>query len=309
MLEFDLKALLDQYGVSYKDKGKNVSKGWINLEICPFCGDSSHHCGIDLSTGGFHCWVCDGRGFVTNLLKQMEVFEGLNIRQIIKDFSGDFPYLQDELANLATQNVKKRVFCEMPKGILEDLPLPHRKYLQDRNFDPDFLIKKYKLQAVYNIGDERFRWRIIAPIFLNGKRVSFVGASIVREKGVVKYLNCPTEDSIVSAKDCFYNYDSVKDIAVIVEGITDVWRMGDSFIATLGKGVNSERIKLLKEKNPKKVFVLYDADAIKDAHKMANQICGIFDKVEVLELDKGDPADLTNNEVSELRNIIWNDKK
>jgi len=308
VIEFDIKALLDEYGISYKDKGKNVSKGWINLEVCPFCSDSSYHCGVDTSSGGFHCWVCDEKGFVINLLKQMEVFEGVNINRIIKDFSQDYTFLssQEDNKDLAIQNMKKRMFCEMPQGILNDLPLPHQNYLKSRNFDPDFLAKKYKLQAVYNAGDEKFKWRIIAPIFLNGKMVSFVGMSIIREKGIVKYLNCATEDSVISARDCLYNYDTIKDVAVIVEGITDVWRMGDGFVATLGKGMNAERIKLLKEKNPKKVCILYDADAVKDAHKVANNLCGLFEDVSVLELDEGDPADLSAKEALEIRNIIWN---
>ncbi|MDD5053643.1 MAG: hypothetical protein PHO27_12985 [Sulfuricurvum sp.] len=307
MIEFDIKALLDEYNLAYKDSGKNVSKGWINLEVCPFCNDDSYHCGIDLSSGGFHCWVCNERGFVINLLRQLEVFNGLNINRIIKDFSEGYNFLpvQEELLNLATHSLKKRVFCELPKGILDELPLPHKNYLYARNFDPGFLAKKYKLKAVYNTGDEKFRWRVIAPIFLNNKMVSFVGMSIIREKGIVKYLNCATDDSIISARDCLYNYDTIKDVAVIVEGIADVWRMGDGFVATLGKGMNSERIKLLKEKNPKKVVVLYDADAIKDAYRLANTLHGMFESVNVLELDKGDPADLSPQEAMEIRNTIW----
>ncbi|MFA5208527.1 MAG: hypothetical protein WC428_07845 [Candidatus Paceibacterota bacterium] len=307
MIGFDIKALLDEYSIAYKDRGKNVSTGWLNLEVCPFCGDSSYHCGINIASGGFHCWVCNQKGFVLDLLKEIKIFKGLNIGRISKDFSEgyNFAQAQDKLLDLAPYSQKKGGFLKEPNGLLNYLPPPHKTYLSSRGFDPDFLFHKYQLKAVYNTGDEKFRFRIITPIFIDGKMVSYVAMSTVRKEGIVKYLNCPKENSIVSAKDCLYNYDTIKDVAVVVEGVADVWRMGDGFVATLGKGMNSERILMLKAKNPKKVCVLYDSDATKDAYKLATSLSGIFDKINVIELDKGDPADLSPEEAIEVRNFIW----
>jgi len=300
MFEFDVKSLFNQYDIDYRESGDNVSRGWANLRTCPFCRDDAYHCGVNLSSLGFHCWVCSEHGGIYKLLQKMEIFQDLNINKVLDDFKKDSFSTQNSIP----QSVKKRLLCEWPEGTLNELPLPHRNYLQFRNFDPDFLVKKYKLKAVYNIGDPRFRFRIIAPVFLNGKMVSFVGASVIREKTVVKYLNCPTEESVISIRDCLYNYDTIKDIAVIVEGITDVWRMGDGFVATLGKGMNSERISLLLKKKPDKVIIMYDADANKEARKIANNLCGLFPLVEVFELDEGDPADLSFSKAQEIRDLI-----
>ena len=303
----DIKALLIEYDISFKERGKNVSRGWVNLEVCPFCGDSAFHCGINLTNLGFHCWVCDEKGSVFKLLRGMEIFKGQNIGVIIAPYREtwmDTPFdaLSPVKAKFAREN---GVFLTLPKGLICDLPLPHRNYLLSRGFDPDFLSKKYKLQAVYNTGTQKYRFRIIVPIFIEGKMVSFVAAAILRSEGVVKYLNCSPEESIIPVNHCLYNYDSISDIVVIVEGVTDVWRMGDGFVASFRKGMTSEQIVLLTQKKLKKVFIMYDADATKNAISLADKLQGIIPSVEVLELDKGDPADLTMEEAQEIRSIVF----
>jgi len=49
---------------------------------------------------------------------------------------------------------------------------------------------------------------------------------------------------------------------IIVEGITDVWRLGDGAVATFTKNFTREQILLLKKKNIKEAFVFYDSDAV-----------------------------------------------
>jgi hypothetical protein len=245
------------------------------------------------------------KGFVSALLKEIDIFQGLNLNHILSDFSEGKGFMppQEENRNLTGYSEKNRHICEMPQGTLDDLPIPHRNYLQSRNFDPDFLAKKYKLKAVYNTGDEKFFFRIICPVFIGGRLVSYVGADVVRKEGIVPYLNCRPEDAVIPVNHCLYNFDSVKDVAVIVEGVTDVWRCGDGFIASFRKGMTREQISLLKSKRPKKVFLLYDPDAEKQQGDLADILCMFFE-VEMLNLDFGDPADLSIDEVKELRRMV-----
>lgn len=303
----DIKSLLDEYDIKYRTKGKNVARGDLNLEVCPFCGNSGYHCCVNIHAPIFQCWVCGAKGFILNLLKEIEVFKGQKIGKIIQPFltEGTFGQPEGENGTLPTKNEKSTASLHLPQGILSDLPLPHRNYLTGRGFDSDFLIKKYKLMAVYNTGTQKYRFRIIVPVFINGKIVSFVAAAISRGDGIVPYLNCTPEEAIVPVNQCLYNYDSVGDTAVIVEGVTDVWRMGDGFVATFRKAMSSEQMELLLKKNPKRVIVMYDADAVEQSHALANRLCGIFPSVEVLELDKGDPADLSMAEAQEIREIIF----
>jgi len=306
----DIKAFLTAHDISFKDRGKNVSRGWINLEVCPFCGDSSFHCGINLSSLGWHCWVCDEgkEKYITHLLKEMEIFKDKNIYVLVAPFcDGDIiAQPQEQSGTLNTKKEKASGNLHLPQGILDYLPEPHRNYLIGRNFDPDLLIKQYQLKAVYNTGTQKYRFRIIIPNIINGKVVSFVAAATLRKEGVVPYLNCTPEEAIIPVNACLYNIDSVKDIAVIVEGATDVWRMGPGFICTWRKGMTHEQILLLKKKAPKKVFILYDPDAIKQSEELANNICGTFPYVEILQLTNGDPGEQTFQEAMEIRQIIFN---
>ena len=283
----NIKDFLIEKEIDFKTSGKNVSKGWINLAVCPFCNNSNYHCGINLSSLAFHCWVCHEKGYIHKLLKEIDGLKNINI----------------EFENEEQPEVKTSDIVKWPEFMQDEMPESHRKYLLSRGFDPDFLIKKYKLKSVYNIGDYKFR--IIVPVIVNKIAISWVAASVLRHfERVVPYLDCPPEKAIVIPKHSLYNYDSINDWAVIVEGITDVWNCGDGFIASFTKGMTSEQIELLLKKNPKKIFVMFDSDAIQQAQELANNLSGLFSHVEVIELPEGDPADLTKEEINQIKKEI-----
>lgn len=306
-MDVDIKELFDEYQIPYREKGENVSVGWTNIEVCPFCMNSNYHCGVNLKSGGFHCWVCGEKGGLWKLLKEMECFQGINIGRIFNKFRLGQPNTRPIDYNATTDKLdrKKRIFYTWPEGTLEELPLPHRNYLSDRGFDPDFLIKKYKIRAVHNVGKHKFR--IIIPTIIDGKMVAWVAAWIFREKypDITAYLNIPPALAVKPINHCLYNLDTVTHTAIIVEGIIDVWRCGDGFIASYRKGMTAEQIKLLVDKAPKRVFIMYDAEATKDAIRLANNIAGLFPHVEILELASGDPGDLTPEQVDEIRKSIF----
>ena len=293
----NIKDFLTENEISFKTSGKNVSRGWINLEVCPFCNDSNYHCGINLSSLGWDCWVCkQGKGrHIFHLLREMEQLKHLNndqINKIIEDFENE----QQPI-------IKTSDMVKWPEFMQDEMPVPHRKYLSSRGFDPDFLIKKYKLKSVYNIGDYKFR--IIVPVIVNKITVSWVAANVLRQfKHIIPYLDCPPEKAIVQPKHALYNYDSINDWVIIVEGITDVWNCGDGFVASFTKGMTSEQIELLLKKNPKKVFIMFDSDANIQAQQLANNLSGLFHYVEVLTLVSGDPADLTKEEINQIKKEI-----
>ena len=307
-MRIDAKELFNEYGVAWKDRGKNISRGWVNLETCPFCHDSGYHFGIDPAKGGFHCWVCGTKGGIFRALLEMEEFKGRQIGPIINKYSKDEALYLPEADNskFDSENKPKRYKCALPEGLLTDLPEPHAEYLRGRGFDPDFLSKKYRLMAVYNTGEIRHRFRIIVPVFISGKMVAYLGASVLRHRSdVIPYLNCQPEEAIRPVNQCLYNIDSVKDVAVIVEGVTDVWRCGDGFIATFRKGMTPEQVSLLIEKRPRKTVVLYDPDAEDQAKIVADRLALVLPDVSRFQLDEGDPGGLSFDEVRELRGLIF----
>lgn len=299
----DTKALLDGLDIEYTEGGKNTTKGWINVS-CPFCGDSSNHCGINLKSNMFSCWVCQAKGDIVKLVKEIKGISFRKSENIIKDYLQDstFAALKDDRLTEANSVRRSRLSVTYPSPIQESIPEPHRQYLLSRNFDPDLLTKKYGLKFTYNTGNYRFR--IIAPIFVGGQAVSWIAADVIRKGSVPPYLKCPLEMSVVSANDCLYNIDTVGSVAVVTEGITDVWRIGDGCVASMTKSINSSQIQQLSDRGVKKVVVMFDADAIDRAKIMAGKLRGLF-SVEVAELSEGDPADLSINDVIDLRAEIF----
>ena len=170
-------------------------------------------------------------------------------------------------------------------------------------FDTNQLIEDYKIKFFPQVGKHNFC--IFAPIIMNNKIVSYVACDTTGKKEL-KYDNLSVENSIISPKHCLYNIDSVKEggSALIVEGLTDDWRMGSGCVATLGTQYTEEQIELLLRKRVKKAFIMYDAEALEEAFKLSDDLYGLME-VEILELDDGDPADLTDEEAWEIKRSLF----
>lgn len=287
----DIKSLLENLDIDFKDSGENVTHGWINIQ-CPFCYDPKNHLGINLESTKYHCWVCGAKGNLEYLLHTITSKPYFEIKQLIKEFEIDF------------QEEEKPKIINVNSDLLKpyDLVLPeiHRNYLIKRKFDPDFIQAKYHIRSQYKYG--YFAYRIVIPVIEEGQVINLTGRDVT-DKQEERYKHLPNEKAIIPMKDCLYNIDSVKNKAVIVEGPTDVWRVGDGSIATMGTEFTSAQIKLLKDKQIKNIFILYDKEAEKNAEKLGN-ICSSFSHVEILYLDKGDPAEMTDREVKNLRKEI-----
>lgn len=300
----DTKSLFDALDIEYYTKGKNVTKGWINIQ-CPFCMDGSNHLGINLKSNLFSCWACNEKGSVLKLIKKIKEISHYQAKVLASNYVTDnITYNTDEKYDsedvLGDQDNKKLVY---PTGIVSEMPEVHRKYLISRNFKSYKLTKKYDLKFTFNTGNLRFR--IIAPIYNNHIAVSWIAADVIRENSdVPPYIKCSLENSIISANECLYNIDSVKTTAIIVEGITDVWRIGDGSVATMTKSINDSQINQLITYHVNSVFVMFDSDAFDKAQESAKKLSAFF-KTEIIQLDKGDPADLSNDEVLDIRKNIF----
>jgi DNA primase len=286
---FDLIKYLQEKNIEYQTEGKNVSEGWTEVN-CPFCQDLSFHLGIspDLK---LNCWICGTKGNITKYIQEIERCS-YNFAQRITE-----KYQDRTLKYLDKKERQSSSFVKLPTSA-KPLQKIHKDYLINRNFDPDFLEKKYDLLGCSEIGDYKFR--IIVPIYLENKLVTFIGRDVTN-KSKLRYKNCPVEQSILPTKSVLYNLDSVNKKMVIVEGVTDVWRIGDGCVATLGTQYTKKQLSLLL--GIKQAFILFDQGAEEQADRLAFDLSIIVPKVEVLSLNRftGDPASLSTKEVNYLR--------
>jgi hypothetical protein len=97
----------------------------------------------------------------------------------------------------------------------------------------------------------------------------------------------------------------VEDTALVLEGVTDVWRMGDGAVATMGDKWTSKQLHLLK--NLKRCFILFDAEeeAQENADKLGHNLSITVPDVHVLGLEYGDPADISPDDAKSIRKEIF----
>ena len=292
---FDIKEYFDDRSIPYWESGKNVTEGWINIQ-CPFCDDNSNHLGIDPSTMKTSCWRCGPQGMILNLIMEIESCSYKEAKKIVEMFQSSVPYY--------TKNKERRIIEGdiLPKQA-EELKKVHKDYLINRGFDPDYLIEKYRLKACYTIGD--YKYSIIVPVIVDGEIVNFTAMNIGGNGR--RYQHCPNDQAIIPMKECIYNIDSVRDTALVVEGVTDVWKIGDGAIAVMGMEYTKEQILAIYNTRIRKAVVMFDAGDLekKKAAKLANALSILIPIVEVIELEFGDPGDFTKEEVKNVREMVF----
>jgi DNA primase len=180
------------------------------------------------------------------------------------------------------------------------------RYLAERRFNPNAIIEKYQLYSGKGIG--RYRGRIVAPVFMGGRLVNFI-ARDVTGKAQAKYILEKNERAVVPREDLIYNLDNAAGHTVLIlEGPTDVWRIGDGAVATFGTKFTSFQIQALIDAEVCDAFVLYDPEreAEKQAKRLTAQLSAVLDSAVRLEKQTpGDPGDMSLDEVIELRRIVW----
>ncbi len=286
-----IQQYLDNKFLDYKLSGKNIGGNWIGLKECPYCHDNRFHSALNQKRGNFSCWSCEENKSFINFIIEIENTTFHKAKEISKKYL-DNNYFEDENEFTPYQgNI-------LPPESSNNFPQIHLNYLKSRNFNPQKLIKKYKLQATHNLG--RYKFKIIAPVFLNRKIVNFVACDVTG-KCETKYLFPPNKKVIVPIHNCLYNIDNINSYAILTEGITDVWNIGEGCICSFGKNLSQNQITLLLEKEVVRVVVIPDCDAQDNGERIANQLSGIIDSVDLIYLEKGDPGELTKLEINKLK--------
>lgn len=141
-------------------------------------------------------------------------------------------------------------------------------HLRSKGFSLSLLEKAGVVLSRENGGYyDRFRSRVIFPIFDIKSRVLAFGARVLDES-LPKYLNSPETSAYVKGKNLYglnFSRDFIrdKDCAVVVEGYLDLilpYQEGVSnIVASLGTALTYEQIRLLK-RYTRNVVMIYDPD-------------------------------------------------
>ena len=278
----NFEKLFKDYNLDYSTK---TNRGWVNLK-CPYCGGSSYKFGFNPKEDYCTCFACGSHPLRKSLSIVLSV--------PLKDLDDVLINYQGRNGVLNELNEKKS-----PKPVKLELPTDtfisaERKYLKSRGFNPSYLNEKYNVVGGGMTGS--WKYRIIIPLIVGGRIVSWTGRSILSKEEcerlkIPRYKNLSRDNSIYSKEDLFYNLDySSGDTVILTEGPFDVMRLGDkngysdNVICSLGTQMTQKQIMLLGQKY-KKVFILFDnePEAQNKARKFGIQISAIGVDVEVVD--------------------------
>jgi DNA primase len=294
-----IEEVVGQY-VKLTQRGRNL------LGLCPFHADTSPSFTVAPEKGIFHCFGCGAGGNVFSFLMQYHRLSFPEAVQELARRYG-IPLNLKELGPEGARQAKKRTAAyELNAAaaafyaatLASSEGAPGRAYLKKRGLTPE-VIRAFQLGYAVDQWDalrrhlqsrgislelakdvgllmprerggyyDRFRHRIIFPIFDRQSRVIAFGGRLIGE-GEPKYLNSP-ESLLYSKGRTLYGLPQAAaalratGVALVVEGYLDLIALQvhgiGNVLATLGTALTREQVRLLKSLAAKVVLV-YDGDA------------------------------------------------
>ena len=291
----DIVDVVSKY-VDLKKRGRNF------FGLCPFHNEKTPSFSVAPDKGIYHCFGCGNGGNAVNFIMEYEKISFVDAIQelggqlgIDVEFSGDnkskeFFHALYEIHNLAANLYHKTLFSDKGKKA--------KQYLLDRGIDENliklfkigfapknskFLLesikaKQYKKDVIEKSGlfgfsnseiYDRFRSRIMFPIFNTSNKVIAFGGRVFGVNDPAKYMNSP-ETPLYHKSEIFYGINLSRDIihkencAILVEGYTDVIQLFQAgiknVIAVSGTAFTEQHVNQIRRLTSK-VFLAYDGDS------------------------------------------------
>lgn len=290
----DILSLYRDHGIQIAEEYHRHSRdGWINT-ACPHCiGNPGYHLGYNIDENYYRCWRCGFHSEEDILMKLLHL-SFPQAKELIKQYGGTSQVKR-------VKEKKRKINLKSYRHPSNTVPLTdkHKQYLASRGFDPDYLESKWGLMSTgpMSVLDEiQYKHSILAPIIWDDQEVSFQTRDVTGKR-TEKYLTCNMAREIITHKHILYgNQHSWQDIVICVEGITDVWRIGDGAAATFGIEFKMQQVRQLAKF--KRVAVWFDPDpqAAKQALKMIDELK--FRGVDAFVISSNeDPAAMKQSEV------------
>ena len=289
-MKFDVIKFLQDYNIPFKERAPNLKKGNIGVN-CPFHDDIDYYAAfiMDGDNVGFNCWKCGGFS-LWNVIQQ---FTKAYPKNVLEKY-GHVPKAKKQIS-IEKNEVQSIV---VPGGELQQC---HKDYLTSRNFDSDWLRLKYKLKGTTY--DTDYPYRIIIPIIYGGRIVSYTSRDYTN-KQKIRYKACSEDLEIIHHKHLLYNLDNcLHRKGIMVEGLFDVFRLGNNSFASFGTSVTNEQLYLIKERFDL-VYLLFDNEtkAIQKAEHYADMLDSVGVK-SILLIDDvpGDPGTYSEEKAMGLK--------
>ena len=296
-MRIDVRKCLVAANIGYKESGNNIGDGWIGVQHCPFCGDTRYHAAINLNSAAFSCWVCGKKAWIYEYLRaELGLTE-----QEVKDFGRQFFTLYGD-----AYKGQKRI--SPPAGKVLEFPSTFRPlegvcldYLLSRGYDIS-VAQRYNLQCA-DIIDPFWKFRVIFPFYFDWKLVAWTGRTIFPDVDP-RYKNISNKQSLMDVRATLYNIDALARNSILVEGPTDVLRIGSACAAVIGLEFTNAQVYRIKERGVERVSIVFDGEekAVKRAIRLAKCLDMVGIHADVVRLPDGmDPGSMSDSEAADLR--------
>lgn len=278
-----------------------TTEGYVNVKCC-FCDDEGFRLGYNEVQGFFYCFRCGSHWEVDTLHK------------LLGGTRSSTYAILNEYKTTGTRIIPKHMItnntlCEMPEGCGK-FKQPHFDYLKKRNFKPWELAEQWGLEGTIYTG--AYAARIIAPITFNGVLCSYQGRDIT-DIADLRYKACMLKDEVIPHKHLIYGFDQAiqYEQCIVVEGITDVWRLGYGAVCTFGIEFTDYQIRMLAS-NFKEIYIAFDNEeqAQRQATKLRNELEFRGVNVSIKHIIGTDPGDMEQEEANKLMRELgflkWN---
>lgn len=249
----------------------------------PFIAHHKPKLQINIQTGKWHCWVSNEGGH--------------NLFQLFKKAKATRDQM-DELSKLVGKPNYRRDDSETTKKQVVKLPRDFKSMYEKSNSPVYKQAMMYLLKRgvtgndilKYNIGyceEGAYRNRVIIPSYdKNGSLNYFVGRDVYNSK--LKYKNPPVSKDVIGF-ELFINWD---EPLILCEGVFDAIAIKRNAIPLFGKTVQSKLKTELYLQSVKKIYVVLDEDAKKDALKLTSKLMENGIEVYFVHMRDKDPSDI-----------------
>ena len=293
--------------VTGKQKPSIVHSGEYYAVCCPFCNDTRYRCYINHRYGTddefgraqTHLAYCHNAGCPLSM-RSPEAY-----RQLAEMLTGhrlvDLRKVKIEEGNKVDLDA---IRMNWPGKVVrvDTLPETHpaNVYLKSRGFAYKTIGKFYDVHFCVE-GNKICQDRLIIPIYYRGKMVGWQARAIYevdwKQSLFPKYYTAPG----TPRREILYNIDNAAKYktGIIVEGVTDVWKVGPQAVCTFGANMTLDQQRLFKKNFKDNNGVLFYDPDIKDAMKeKVDILCASMSKALKsgfcsVYLQEGDAGDCT----------------
>ena len=271
--------------------------------VCPFHDENTPSFSVSPSKQIYHCFGCGNGGNVFTFIME---FQKLTFFESVKLLADRYSIILETTQNSSSSNeysflkeVHESATKYFQMNLFSDVGHGPMSYLEKRNLNKD-VIKKFRVGFALDSwnsllnkisfdykGDkqklmktglfirsekgtfDRFRSRIIFPIFHQSGDVIAFGGRDYNKNDIAKYLNSP-ETAIYQKSNTLYGLHITKDAirksryAILVEGYMDLLQLYQAgiepVVSVSGTSLTKNHANLIS-KHVKKVILLYDGDS------------------------------------------------